>query len=401
LKRSWIVEAISAMPKAALTEKTMVLSGATVQSLPNVSTFDAGLQMKPGLCIVGYLNSEVGLGQAARCLAYAADAARIPSSFHHLPLPGRENEPEFVTKCVPIPDRKASLLVFGLPSITALAAEIRGGRHNILYPFWELSGLKEEWLKVANDCSEVWAPSTFVADAFREQSKLAVTLVRQPVRFSAIGPFPAQSVGPLTFLSYFDYDSFGARKNPKATVQAFQIAFPGQSEDVRLIVKTRGTHDDGLRDWLSEARRKDARIEIIDKTVDRNFMERLLANCGAFVSLHRSEGFGFGAAEALSAGKPVIATDYSGTTDFIDQTTGFPVEFDLVPVGQDQYLHSEGQVWANPRIDHAAHCMRTIHDHPADARARGVAGQKRLEDLFSPAVIGNQLRILLDERGML
>ncbi len=368
---------------------------------PIMAPFDTETSLKPGVCIVGYLRSEIGLGQAARCLAYAADAARLPSSFHHLRLQDRENEPEFATKCIPVPDRRANLLVFGLPSITALQSEIRGGRHNILYPFWELQGVDPKWLDIANHCAEVWAPSSFVANTFRERSKRPVTLVPQPVQFPTRATLVQKQAGPLTFLSYFDYDSFGERKNPKATVQSFRAAFPLGTEDVKLIVKTRGFDDRGLRNWLAKQSDIERRIEIIDRTVDRSEMERLLADCDAFVTLHRSEGFGFGAAEALAARKVVIATDFSGTTDFIDNSTGFPVAFKLIPVGAGQYPCAEGNVWADADIEHAATAMQSIYDQPGSARNRAELGYQRLRAGFSPEAIGDKMRTLLAERGLL
>lgn len=401
LQRNWVREAIaipavSAAPLAVAGQPQAVDAAQTL-----VSPFDTDLTLKPGLCIVGYLRSEIGLGQAARCLAYAADAARLPSSFHNLPLPSRENDPEFTTKCIPMPDRKANLLVFGLPSITALYGEIGGGRHNVLYPFWELHGIYREWLQLAARCSEVWAPSTFVADAFREQSKLPVTLVRQPVQFPRAGMAVPKRSGPLTFLTYFDYDSFGARKNPKATVTAFRRAFPLGSEDVKLIVKTRGVDDHGLRAWLAGECVAETRLDVIDRTVDRATMDRLVAECDVFVSLHRSEGFGFGAAEALAARKAVISTDYSGTTDFINRTTGYPIAYKLIPVLKGQYPATTGQVWADADLDDAAAAMRAIYDQPDQARTRADHGHQRLLAEFSPAVIGAQMRSLLVDRGLI
>ncbi len=51
----------------------------------------------------------------------------------------------------------------------------------------------------------------------------------------------------------------------------------------------------------------------------------LLATADSYVSLHRSEGFGMGMAEAMSSGKVVIATDFSGNTEFLDKETGYVV----------------------------------------------------------------------------
>ena len=126
----------------------------------------ASLRLHDGLCLIGYLRSEIGLGQAARNLAYACDARRLPMSFRHLPLPGREGVAEFMTKCITVPDRKANLLVVGLPSICDLTHEIGPGRVNILYPFWELSQIPRAWLDVARRFDEIWAPTSFVAHAF-------------------------------------------------------------------------------------------------------------------------------------------------------------------------------------------------------------------------------------------
>ena len=61
-----------------------------------------------------------------------------------------------------------------------------------------------------------------------------------------------------------------------------------------------------------------------------------LSDC--YVSLHRSEGFGLGMAEAMAFGKPVIGTDYSGNTEFLSERTGFPVACRMRQAGPGEYL---------------------------------------------------------------
>ena len=316
----------------------------------------ASIRLEEGVCLIGYLRSEIGLGQAARNLAYACDAQRLPVSFRHVPLPGRENDCEFTTKCNAVPDRRANLLVTGLPSIMDLTHEIGPGRVNILYPFWELSRVPEAWLDTARRFDEIWAPSSFVAHAFPPDFERPVRLLHQPLRMSAFLPLDGHAQDTLRLYTYLDFDSFSARKNPTAAVRAFQAAFPTGERGVRLIVKVRGgpySGDAGMRKWLAETAAADGRIEIIDKTLNREEMDALMQRCDVFISLHRSEGFGFGAAEALAAGKAVVATDYAGTTDFITIETGYPVAYDLVPLKKGDYLGWEGQVWAEPKLEAA------------------------------------------------
>lgn len=364
----------------------------------------ASIRLQAGLCLIGYLRSEIGLGQAARNLAYACDAQRLPVSFRHVPLRGRENDDEFTTKCNAVPDRRANLLVTGLPSIMDLIHEIGPGRINILYPFWELSRIPDAWLDTARRFDEIWAPSSFVAQAFPSNFDRPVRLLRQPLRMSAFLPDDGHTQDVLRLYTYLDFDSFGARKNPTAAVRAFLAAFPGSQRDVRLIVKVRGGHycgDAGMRKWLAETASKDPRIEIVDKTLDRGEMDALMQSCDVFISLHRAEGFGFGAAEALAAGKAVVATDYAGTTDFVTPETGYPVAYDLVPLKKGDYLGWEGQVWAEPRLDATVAALRSVYEDRDAARAKALRGQALLRQSFSPAVVGTCVEVLLQNLGCL
>ena len=56
------------------------------------------------------------------------------------------------------------------------------------------------------------------------------------------------------------------------------------------------------------------------------------------LSLHRSEGFGRGMAEALQLGVDVIANDYGRNTDFC----------------------ADGHVWGEPDLEHAAELMQQV-----------------------------------------
>jgi glycosyltransferase involved in cell wall biosynthesis len=183
-------------------------------------------------------------------------------------------------------------------------------------------------------------------------------------------------------------------------VNAFRAAFAPAQRDVELVVKIRGTHDNGLRRWLMRAAAADRRITVIDRTLDRLRMSELMASCDAFVSLHRSEGFGFGAAEALAAGKAVVATDYGGTTDFITPETGYPIDYVLEPVRPGEYVESEGQVWATAREEAAVAALRAIHADPGEADARARRGFALLQTRHSLPIVGIEIARLLRGLGV-
>ena len=68
----------------------------------------------------------------------------------------------------------------------------------------------------------------------------------------------------------------------------------------------------------------------IDETLSRQEVYDLQSVCDCYVSLHRSEGFGLGPGESMFLGKPVIATNWSGNTEFMHQHNSLLVDFELV-----------------------------------------------------------------------
>lgn len=353
-------------------------------------------RLSNGLCIVGFLNSEIGLGEAARNLGLASDVARVPTSYVNRPLSSRRNDPRFETFFQPRPDRLATISVDDFTLEGYGFKDTGQGRIQILYPFWELPHLPRGANTMLDRYDELWAASEFIASALRESSCKPVRLMPQPLPVPEVLKSTETPKTRLRFLTCFDYDSCLARKNPLATIAAFRAAFPRRN-DVELVVKARGLDQSDARQKVSEAAGRDGRIRIIDATVSREALSRLIDECHVFVSLHRSEGFGFGAAEALAAGKAVIATGWSATSDFVTMETGFPVDYRLRTVEKDEYAHAEGQVWAEPSIEAAVAQFHAVVDDLDAAFVRARRGHALLLQRNSLAAVGARIAHALRE----
>lgn len=351
------------------------------------------LRLTGGITICGFLRSEIGLGQAARNIAYSANASGLNANFYNLAVPGRDNEKEFTRKCSSWINRGQALFVLPLNPNALDLLKKAPGRYLILYPYWELSRIPESCMESLCWCDEFWAPSSFIQEMLEPLGK-TTTLIPQPVKIPLeyeINP-QAKDSNLFTVLTYFDIDSHHTRKNPMASVKAFQSAFPKEG-DVQLIVKLRGSNSkQEIRNKLRIAAQGDPRIVIIDKTISRKEIERLILSCNAFISLQRSEGFGFGPAEALASGKPVITTCYGGVTDFINTDTAYPVGFDLVSVKRGEYPDWENQVWADPIIADAIEALRLIKSNPNSAAAKGRAGRDWMLKHHSIEAVGNLIQ---------
>ena len=126
-------------------------------------------------------------------------------------------------------------------------------------------------------------------------------------------------------------------------------------------------------------------------------MYGLIDVCDCYVSLHRSEGFGLGIAEAMYLSKPVIVTAYSGNMDFTNQDTSCLVEFDLVEVALDNYPFWQGQYWAEPNINQASEYMIKVYSDSNFRNNMSFHAKSLVEQQHSHAVVGNYMRTRLSE----
>jgi glycosyltransferase involved in cell wall biosynthesis len=212
------------------------------------------------------------------------------------------------------------------------------------------------------------------------------------------------------FLFTFDAGSVVERKNPLAAVQAFRRAFAARKDKAILVLKTKNADhpqtDQDRNHWHSVLKiaSSDNRIRIIDRNVTRDELTGLQAACDCYISLHRSEGFGYGPAEAMALGKPVITTGYSGVTDFCNSETALLVEYVLerVPRGAYPYMDDDREYyWASPDIEVAALQMRRVYEDPQFGKRLGERGQKLIEKDYSAEALRSRYRRRLSQLGWL
>jgi glycosyltransferase involved in cell wall biosynthesis len=84
-----------------------------------------------------------------------------------------------------------------------------------------------------------------------------------------------------------------------------------------------------------------------------------LADC--YLSLHRSEGYGYGMAEALALGTPVIATNYSGSLSFTTDANSYLVQYTETEIKPAEYFYyQQGMFWAEPDVSKAVESLLEI-----------------------------------------
>jgi glycosyltransferase involved in cell wall biosynthesis len=231
--------------------------------------------------------------------------------------------------------------------------------YRIGYWAWELPDPPPDWRNCDDTIDEVWTPSRFSRDSL-------VRLLRKPVEvvphYLPTEPRRQRNRDrPFTVLAMADTRSSLSRKNPGGAVQAFVEAF-GESTAARLLLKLTGP-DDAVEAFTAAlgglAQRSN--VEILRGHLDDAGLSALYDQADVLLSLHRAEGFGLPMLEALARGIPVVATAWSGNTDFTGRGNSVEVPYQLVPVEDPAAIYS-GSRWAEPDIAAAASGLRRLAD---------------------------------------
>ncbi|MES2901357.1 MAG: glycosyltransferase [Pseudomonadota bacterium] len=345
---------------------------------PPLASIDA-LPPRPfGVNLIGFAFGELGIGEDVRMAAAACGAADIPFSIvnidpgKHLRQADRSLERQLLAQTVEAP---YSVNLFCLTGFdTARMALERGpelfeGRTNIGWWPWELPVWPKAWLSVLNLVDEVWAATRFTLEMYVAAAKAAnrhaptpVTHMPLPASVSRVKDISRSELGlpdrTCLFLYIFDFNSYLERKNPFSALHAFRNAFPLDDDAVGLVFKTMNSNpkNPAWKRFLRECKR-DARITVLEGTMERGEVLALIRTCDVYVSLHRSEGFGRTLAEAMLFGKPVVGTNFSGNVDFLTENTGFPVQYapTMVQPGEYPFVDmTDGAWWADVDIPAAA-----------------------------------------------
>jgi glycosyltransferase involved in cell wall biosynthesis len=364
----------------------------------------------PGLNVVGYFESILGLADSGRSIVLAAEAAGLPVATHAERRTNSAQNHRFRARDHRLLPFDTTVLAVNGERTAETLSDLGGdaarrSRRTIGFWYWEVDRLAEGMEAAFDLVDELWVASEYVEDIFREHTALPVRRFPLPVLWpSEPTRLLRDDLGlpeeRFLFLFVFDFFSVVARKNPVGLIEAYRRAF-GPDDGVGLVLKSvNGTF--GLsqlaqleRLRLSVLDRPD--IAVRDEYLDAGEMRALYELCDAYVSLHRAEGFGLTIANAMAAAKPVIATGFSGNLDFMDAGSALLVPYRLVEVGPGAGPYPADARWAEPDLDVASELMRALVDDQDAAAELGATARshilerhslRRAADFLSAEIIG-------------
>ena len=354
-----------------------------------------------GISVFGPFSAPTGIGEAVRRTALVVGAAGIPSACH-----ADGDHPEGLRAFATAEPAYDTAILFNSPSarLGRIARQL-ADRRRIGIWYWELPVFPPAWAAPAAAVDEVWAPTRFIAGAVEAATRLPARLVPHAATMEPADRDAARdSLGlPRSrriVLTVFDLGVRMTRKNPDAVLRAFADAFPPGSDAPLLLVKYhqgyRRTDQDEVDATLARIAAA-PNVRVIDRSVSQDEMRIICSAADAFISLHRSEGFGFNIFDMMTIGRTCIATNFSGNVDFMSAGNSIPIPWTMRAVGGDEYPYGHGQWWAEPDHDAAVAAPRFVGTASDDALA-ALGARARADTLrdFSVERVAGIVRAIWD-----
>ncbi|MDB5816041.1 MAG: hypothetical protein JWN23_3158 [Rhodocyclales bacterium] len=372
-----------------------------------------------GFNVIAHLGASSGLGNTARSFIDVLQRNGIPVAGLDVDYtPQREHglvpaNIEMVTdpSALPYANNLIIVSILALPNIWRKLPKLLDARfRNAALIFWELPVMPKAWQPSLSVLDAILVCSPYVRHAVElAVPQVATLLVEHPLaepsclNINILSELGLEKLA-FTCCASFDLRSDLARKNPQATIRAFQTAFPDE-QDVGLIIKTNARPTGGLSahetETLMRSMENDIRIKLVTATLPYTDVLSLYASCDAYVSLHRSEGLGLGPMEAMLLSKPVIATAYSGNMGYMTQQNSIPINYTLVEPTHCGWQFRRGfagpsAAWAEADTQQAAMALRKLKDDHSWRMALGTRARADIRERQQVAWSGDFIAPLQD-----
>ena len=359
------------------------------------------VNMPHGVNVTGFIAGEMGIGECGRGLVRSLNASEIPYTIRNIELTSSSNDDsEFSSKFNDSFIYNTNIIVMNPDFLWNLIKSWDktdlSNHYNIGYWNWELSELPDDWIAQLSLIHEVWCSSRFTEQTLRKVTDIPIHRVPISISLECKAGLTRQTFGlpedKFLFLSMYDIFSTQMRKNPRGAIDAFIKAFQNDTS-VCMVVKVNHASDDNV-DLINlrEDYKNYKNIIFYNKSLRRNELNSFMSLTDCYISLHRAEGFGLPLAECMYLGLPVIGTNWSGNTEFMNIHNSCPVDYKFAELEDDYYIYRKGNIWAEPDIEHAASYMKKLVNDKQYYKTIAAAGQKTIHDEYSPEVIGKLVK---------
>ncbi|EKX50468.1 hypothetical protein GUITHDRAFT_67024, partial [Guillardia theta CCMP2712] len=253
--------------------------------------------------------------------------------------------------------------------------------------------LDHSWVRCAQRVDELWVPSKWHVEAFKnagipEDKLMAIPEAVDTEFFDpALAKKQERHSDDLVLLSVFKWEH---RKGWDVLLDAYWSAFTPQDKVVLKIRSYIPSWEGGLTEMHARVTQY-AKMEspnrggptIQEGALSRAEMRDLYASSDVMVLPTRGEGWGLPIVEAMAMELPVIVTNFSGPTEYLTESNSYPIGYSMV----ERHSH----MYAEPDFDQLVSTLRHVFANAKDRAAKGKRARQDMVKRFSPSVVVDQM----------
>lgn len=278
-------------------------------------------------------------------------------------------------------------------------------KYNVLYTTTESNTIPKQFIEVCNTFDEVWVPSKFCYDVYSNFISKPVFIIPNSIdtRVYNDKQKPIKIEPKMKKFTLLTVLSWNWRKGWDLTLKSYLKAFSKQ-DDIQLLIVTpyQKDHlyrrkyivDNDLKQFIKEFGGENSPV-IMRYGQDLTDLElaRLYNSCDAFILMSRGEGFSLTPCEASLCGLPVISTNWSGHTMFLNNSNSTLVEIDKLEKSNKTGIHFwDGeefpQLLSEKCIDDTIDAMRWVYNNLEKAKEKNKLLQNEILSNYSTEIVG-------------
>lgn len=361
--------------------------------------------MSEKILYIGPLKDFSGYAHAARDYIRALDGAGCNLVTRAVTYDGgkykfSEREEELFSR-----DTKGVDIV--IQQTTPNETQRKPGVFNVNYFAWETDCVPVEWVNQLNQMDLVLVPCDANVIACRK-SGVIVPVEKVPHTFDTSkynkSVLPYEISGMEDRFKFLGICQYARKKGIDPLLKAYFSEFRS-TDKVLLILKMYMGPNDGeeqknyLAGLINEMKeflriRDYAPVLLLNQVMSDAEIERLYAGCNAYSLPSRGEGWSITHFDAMGYGKPPIAVNWAGPTEFITKDTGWLVDYNMSPVcgmpHPHEFMYTGRDNWAEPHVNDIRLAMRqaTLEHQNEDVWKKRVEACKNRVKAFDYKVIG-------------
>lgn len=276
---------------------------------------------------------------------------------------------------------------------------------------FETDRVSLEHVKRCNQMDYVWVPTEFHVSTFTKSGvdPSKVVKIVQPVDVKFFDPveyepFNPASIGKLVmgkttnnskfvFISIFKWEY---RKGWDVLLKSYLEEFM-EADGVALYLLTNPYHSDRdfsnkMVDFVKKSGIKKPvtgwpPVYVIDTHIAQSDLPRVYKAADSFVLPSRGEGWGRPLVEAMAMSLPVIATNWSGPTEYMTEENSYPLLVDRMSEVMEGPFR--GHLWAEPSVTKLRVLMRHVMNNVDESKAKGRKAREDMITKFAPEIVAD------------